>query len=57
MALGLAWSVISTTAQTFKFNLSYFDKFIKNMTQEKVLDNFESKREMVNLMKSNKSGR
>lgn len=57
MAPGLAWFEILTTALMFKFNLSYFDKFIKHMSQEKVLDNFESKQETVNLMKSNKSGR
>lgn len=57
MAPGLAWFKILTTALMCKFNLSHFDKFIKHMTQEKVLDNFESKQETVNLMKSNKSER
>lgn len=57
MAPGLSGCVISTIMLMFKFNLSYFDKFIKHMTQEQVQDNFESEQEMVNLMKSNKSGR
>lgn len=57
MAPGLSGCVISTIMLMFKFNLSYFDKFIKHMTQEQVQDNFESEQETVNLMKSNKSGR
>lgn len=57
MAPGLSGCVISTMMLLFKFNLSYFDKFIKHMTQEQVQDNFESEKETVNLMKSNKSGR